>query len=164
MKLNSLVEEMLFCQSAGVLWIFSYFFFFFLGFSYCYVGSDSAFSFFFVCFCFFFNIIAEAPQWNFSLVCYIFFPQSCESSGSSMVGLKVTSSKKAYAILQSAAPRAPSLWQSTADPYRHRKCSNTVLSQSLWGPCVLVHTRSQSILKEISPEYSLEGLMLKLKL
>ena len=35
------------------------------------------------------------------------FPQSCVSSGSSMVGLMVTSSKRAYAIARSAAPRAP---------------------------------------------------------
>ena len=35
------------------------------------------------------------------------FPQSCVSSGGSMVGLMVTSSKRAYAILKSAAPRAP---------------------------------------------------------
>ena len=35
------------------------------------------------------------------------FPQSCVSSGSSMVGLMVTSSKRAYAIPRSAAPRAP---------------------------------------------------------
>ena len=34
-------------------------------------------------------------------------PQSCVSSGSSMVGLMVTSSKRAYAIPRSAAPRAP---------------------------------------------------------
>ena len=33
--------------------------------------------------------------------------QSCVSSGSSVVGLMVTSSKRAYAIPQSAAPRAP---------------------------------------------------------
>ena len=33
--------------------------------------------------------------------------QSCVSSGSSMVGLMVTSSKRAYAITKSAAPRAP---------------------------------------------------------
>ena len=37
------------------------------------------------------------------------FPQSCVSSGSSMVGLMVTSSKRAYAIPRSAAPRAPTL-------------------------------------------------------
>ena len=35
------------------------------------------------------------------------FPHSCVTSGSSMVGLMATSSKKAYAISRSAAPRAP---------------------------------------------------------
>ena len=35
------------------------------------------------------------------------FPQSCVSSGVSVVELKVTSSKRAYAIPKSAAPRAP---------------------------------------------------------
>ena len=35
------------------------------------------------------------------------FPQCCVSSSSSMVGLMVTSSKRAYAISRSAAPRAP---------------------------------------------------------
>ena len=35
------------------------------------------------------------------------FPQSCVISGRSMVGLMVTSSKRAYAIPKSAAPRAP---------------------------------------------------------
>ena len=34
------------------------------------------------------------------------FPQSCESSGGSMVGLMATSSKRAYAIPRSAAPKA----------------------------------------------------------
>ena len=34
------------------------------------------------------------------------FPQSCVSSGGSMVGLMVTSSKRAYAIPRSTAPRA----------------------------------------------------------
>ena len=34
-------------------------------------------------------------------------PQSCVSSGSSMVGLMATSSKRAYIIPKSAAPRAP---------------------------------------------------------
>ena len=38
-------------------------------------------------------------------------------------------------------PEPLSLWQSTADPYCHRRHSNTVLSQSLWGPWVLVSTR-----------------------
>ena len=35
------------------------------------------------------------------------FPQSCVSSGGSVVGLMATSSKRAYAILKSAPPRAP---------------------------------------------------------
>ena len=35
------------------------------------------------------------------------FPQSCVSSGGSMVGLMATSSKGAYPIPRSAAPRAP---------------------------------------------------------
>ena len=35
------------------------------------------------------------------------FPQSCVSSGSSMVGLMVTSSKRGYAIPRSDAPRDP---------------------------------------------------------
>ena len=39
--------------------------------------------------------------------CKRLFPQSCVSSGSSMVGLIATSSKRAYAISRSAAPRAP---------------------------------------------------------
>ena len=42
--------------------------------------------------------------------------QSCVSSGSSMVGLMVASSKRAYAIPKSAAPRAPVPVQTTADP------------------------------------------------
>ena len=62
----------------------------------------------------------------------VLFPQSCVNSGSSMVGLMATSSRRAYAILKSAAPRGPA---SVAVPLlthtsteRH---SNTVLSQSL---------------------------------
>ena len=38
-------------------------------------------------------------------------------------------------------PEPLPLWQSTADPYLHRRHSNTVLSQSLWGPWALVCTR-----------------------
>ena len=52
-----------------------------------------------------------------------------------MLGLMVTSSNRAYAIPSSAAPRASALRQSTADLYLHRRYSNTVLSQSLWGLC-----------------------------
>ena len=48
--------------------------------------------------------------------------QSCVSSGGSMVGLMAVASKKAYGIPKFAAPRAPALWQSTTDPYLHRRC------------------------------------------
>ena len=48
------------------------------------------------------------------------FPQSCVSSGGSMVGLMATSSKRAYAIPRSTASRALPLQQSTADLYLHR--------------------------------------------
>ena len=61
------------------------------------------------------------------------FTQFCVSSGSSMVEFVVTSS--AYAIPKSTAPSYTQeplpLQQSTADPYLHRRHSNTVLSQSL---------------------------------
>ena len=49
------------------------------------------------------------------------FPQSCVSSGSSMVGLIATFSKRAYAIPRSVAPRALPLQQSTDDPYFCRR-------------------------------------------
>ena len=57
--------------------------------------------------------------------------QSCVSSGSSMVGLMATSSKRAYAIPKSRHPEPQPLWQSTADLYLLRRHPNTVLSQSL---------------------------------
>ena len=57
-----------------------------------------------------------------------------------MVGLVVTSSKRAYTIPRSAAPRAPDPAQSTADLHLRRRHSNTVLSQSLCGFWVLVCT------------------------
>ena len=69
------------------------------------------------------------------------YPQSCVSSGGSMVGLMVTSSKRTYAIPKSAASRAPASHQSTAQPYLLRRHSNTVLSQSLLGSLLLVHMR-----------------------
>ena len=68
------------------------------------------------------------------------FPQSCVSSGSSLVGLMVSSSKRAYATPRSTAPRAPPLQPSTADPSLHRRHSNTMLARSLWGLWVLVCT------------------------
>ena len=62
-----------------------------------------------------------------------------------------------------------SLWQSTADPFLHRRHSNTVLSQSLWNPWALAHTRfvwalSASLAgmgfdskREFTPSYHLAG-------
>ena len=47
--------------------------------------------------------------------------------------------------------------------FEHQWSSSSVLKKTLEGPWT-ARTSSQSILKEISPEYSLEGLMLKLKL
>ena len=54
--------------------------------------------------------------------------QSCVSSGTSMVELTMTSSKRAYAIPRSAAPRAPA---SAAGQCLHRRHSDTVLAKSL---------------------------------
>ena len=54
-------------------------------------------------------------------------------------------------------PEPLSLQQTTTDLYLHRRCSNTVLSQ------ICARRSNQSTLKEISPEYSLEGLILKLQ-
>ena len=67
--------------------------------------------------------------------------QSCVSSGHSVVGLMAISSKRAYALPNLLHPEPLPLRQSTADPYLHRKCSNTVLSQFLSGLWVLVCTR-----------------------
>ena len=64
--------------------------------------------------------------------------QSYVSSGSSIVGLIATSSRRTYAI---PTPRAPVPAQTTADPYLYRRRSNTVMSQSLWGPWILVRTK-----------------------
>ena len=73
------------------------------------------------------------------------FPQSCVSSGSSIVGLITISFKWACAIPKSAVPRAPAPAPAPAAgycyPYLCRRHWNTVLAQSLWGLWVLVHTR-----------------------
>ena len=69
------------------------------------------------------------------------FPQSCVSSGCSMVGLMVTSSRSAYAIARSATPRAhahassPLLTHASIGDTHSKPC----LVQSLW--VLLVHTR-----------------------
>ena len=70
-----------------------------------------------------------------------FTSNSCVSSGSSMVGLMATSSKRAYAYPSLLHPEPLPLQQSTADPCLLRRHSNVVLSQSLWGLWVLVHIR-----------------------
>ena len=69
------------------------------------------------------------------------FPQSCVSSGGSIVGLMVTSSNRSYAIAGLLHLEPLSLQQSTVDSYFFRRHSNTVLSQALWGLWVLVLTR-----------------------
>ena len=70
------------------------------------------------------------------------FPQSCVISGSSMVELMATSSKRAYSIPKYAAPRAPApeaghCWP--IPPQETLKHSKAGLAQSLWD--LLVHTR-----------------------
>ena len=67
-------------------------------------------------------------------------PDLCKFWGS-IVGLMVISSKRAYAIPRSLHPEPLPLRQATADLYLHRRHSNTILAQSLWGLWVLVHTR-----------------------
>ena len=68
------------------------------------------------------------------------FSQCCVSSGGSIVGLMVTSSKSAYAIPRSAAPTAPvagHCWP--VPPQETLKHSKAGLAHSLWS--LLVHTR-----------------------
>ena len=66
-------------------------------------------------------------------------PQSCVSSGGSMVGLMVTSSKRAYAIPRSTGPRAPApaavLWW-PIPPQETFKCSSVSVSVESLGPGV----------------------------
>ena len=68
------------------------------------------------------------------------FSQCCVSSGGSIVGLMVTSSKRAYAIPRSAAPTAPVAGHCWPVPpqeiFIHSKAG---LAQALWS--LLVHTR-----------------------
>ena len=61
------------------------------------------------------------------------FPQSCVSSGSSLVGLMATSSKRAYATPRSVAPRAPCPCGWPKPPQETVKHSKAGLTQSLWG-------------------------------
>ena len=69
------------------------------------------------------------------------FPQPRVSSGSSMAGLMATSSKRAYAIPRSAAPRAPVPVAGHCWPVPPQETLEHFLAQSLWGLWVLVHTR-----------------------
>ena len=59
--------------------------------------------------------------------------QSYVSSGSSVVGLMTAFSKRSQPYPH---PEPLSLRQTTANLYLHRRRSNTVLCQSLWGPWV----------------------------
>ena len=68
------------------------------------------------------------------------FPLSCVSSGSPMVGLMVTSSKRALPYPDLLHPEPLPLQQSTADLHLHRRHSDTFLAQSVWGLWILVHT------------------------
>ena len=82
------------------------------------------------------------------------FPQSYVSFGGSMVGLMVTSSKKAYAIPRSAAPRAPASMAGHSwpiPPQETLKHSKTGLAQSLWD--LLVDTSFCLSLESISGGY-----------
>ena len=69
------------------------------------------------------------------------FPQSCESSGCSMVGLMATSSKRAYATPRSAAPRAHATATVHCWPVPPHETVKHSSVQFLWGLLVLVHMR-----------------------
>ena len=65
-------------------------------------------------------------------------------------------------------PECLSLQQTTADPYLLRRCPNTVLSLSLWGPWVLVCTRFvwalwASLAGMADSEEELKRLLMKVK-
>ena len=81
-------------------------------------------------------LLSPGSWWTQGSVCALqeSISQSCVSSGSSVVGLMATSSKRALPYSSLLHPEPLSLWQSTADPYLHRRHSNTVLSQPLWSP------------------------------
>ena len=56
-------------------------------------------------------------------------------------GVKDDLLQESLCHIQVCCTQSPALWESTADPYLHRRCSNTVLCQSLCGLWVLVCTR-----------------------
>ena len=84
------------------------------------------------------------------------FLQSCVSSGGSVVGLMVTSSKRACVIPRVCCTQSPGPAASTADLYLLRKPSNAVLAQPLWGLWVLVRTRFVWVLCALLTVKSLE--------
>ena len=86
-------------------------------------------------------LLSPGPWFTQSSVCALqeSISQSCVSSGSSMVQLVLTSSKRAYAIPRSAAPRAPISVAVHCSPVPPQEMLNTAVS--LWGPWVLMHTR-----------------------
>ena len=99
------------------------------------------------------------------------FPQSCVSSGGSMVGLMVISSKRAYAIPRSAAPRALPAGQATANPYFCRRHQTQIwlslcgfsgfwCTQGLFAPSECLSLVWVLILNIILPPYCLAGLLL----
>ena len=71
--------------------------------------------------------------------------QSCVSSSSSLVGLMATSSKRAYAIPKSAAPRAPAPAADHCQPVPPQetlKHSSGSVSVGSLGPCAHKHCLS----------------------
>ena len=77
----------------------------------------------------------------------------------------VTSSKRTYAL---STPETLSLWQTTADPYLHRRCSNTVClslyrvpgswcAQGLFEPSERLWQGQGLILNVNHPSYHLTG-------
>ena len=89
------------------------------------------------------SLLLTPGSWRTKFCCALWesISQSCVSSGSSMVRLMATSSKRFYAIPKSAASRALSLWQSTDDPYLHRDAQTQFCLSLCGGLWVLVCTR-----------------------
>ena len=79
-------------------------------------------------------LLSPGPWYAEDFICSLqeSVSQSCVSSGGSVVGLMVISSKRAYAIPRSAAPRSPAPEAVHCWPIPHRRHSNIDLSQSLW--------------------------------
>ena len=79
-------------------------------------------------------LLSPGSQWKHKVLLVLsksLFPLSCVSSGSSMVDLMATSSRRAYSIPRSTAPRAPVSGAGHCWLYLRSRHSDTVLSQSL---------------------------------